>query len=106
MTSYPKQPPGRSEEYLEYIRGLPCCICQDPAEPHHLLSAGVGQKGSDFSCVPLCRVDHMAAHNVVEAEYNISLWYEALKALTAWADRHWSDNARCLDKLSEGGDAF
>jgi len=95
MKSYLKQPPGRSEEYLEYIRGLPCCVCGEPTEPHHLLTGGVALKGSDFGCVPLCRYHHGRLHESTLREFNsrhnFSLVEIGLTLLTKWADRNWSD---------------
>lgn len=68
--------PGmRSERYLDFIRCLPCAVC-DPSgvlhpwdyqdgvrrsEPDHLPSCGlrgIGMKSPDFFTVPLCRACH------------------------------------------------
>lgn len=93
-----KHPPGRSDEYLDYIRTLPCYICSRyPAEPHHAETGGVSLKGSDFSCVPLCRHHHRELHDVLGAHsfqkaHDISIWHGVARAFITWADRKWSDN--------------
>jgi len=60
-----KKQVARSEEYLEFVRMLPCCICKEwPSEPHHTESGGVGMKGSDYSAIPLCRPHHRECHDI------------------------------------------
>lgn len=37
----------RSEKYLEFVRGLPCAVCEKKDEtvvPHHVHAGGVGMK--------------------------------------------------------------
>ncbi len=95
MNPQPKNPPGRSQAYLDYIRSLPCIVCRQPAEPHHTETAGVGLKGSDFSCVPLCREHHGKSHNMTAYEfrskYGISMQRLGWPYLIKWADQNWSD---------------
>jgi hypothetical protein len=43
-----QKPNNKSEEYLEYIRGLPCVITGRQGSPHHL-----HHKDNDFLTVPL-----------------------------------------------------
>jgi len=52
----PKTP--RSDDYLMFVRGLPCYICNTdpPSDPHHVEQGTT--KGSDGSCIPLCRECH------------------------------------------------
>ncbi len=86
MTTNFKIKTYRSEQYKTYIRSLGCLVyhCQKPSEPHHEESGGVGMKGSDLSCVPLCgglqghhrerhdtgRYTFWEKHNIdVDAEY-------------------------------------
>lgn len=97
MNPQPKNPPGRSEAYLDYIRSLPCIVCRNPAEPHHTESGGVGLKGSDFSCVPLCRKHHRELHDMTVSEFE-SKYYIELKTyisdyLLRYADMFWSDTS-------------
>lgn len=61
IAALPKpSPPARSEVYKEFVRRHPCLNCQapPPSDPDHNGKRGVGQKCSDFLCVPLCRIDH------------------------------------------------
>ena len=69
LRDFPKPaPPARSPEYLAYVRSYPCCSCPEegashpaevPSEAHHQGRRGVGQKCSDFRCVPLCGLCHL-----------------------------------------------
>lgn len=54
--------PARSMAYRAYVQGEPCCCCSGaaPNEAHHDGKRGVGQKCSDFMCVPLCWRCHRA----------------------------------------------
>lgn len=56
--------PNRSENYLDWIRKRPCCVCSKnaPSEASHHGRRGMGQKASDFSCVPLCTDHHRDWH--------------------------------------------
>ncbi len=54
----------RSQEYLRFVRTLPCAVTgKTPSDPHHTLVRGMGIKGSDFSCIPLCREAHTYLHD-------------------------------------------
>lgn len=61
------QKAARSAAYLDFVRSLPCCnpICRaaPQSEAHHEGRRGVGQKCSDFLCVPLCHRCHDAVTN-------------------------------------------
>lgn len=52
--------PARSLAYREWVKRQACCNCfaQGPSDPHHEGPHGLGQKTSDFNCVPLCRTCH------------------------------------------------
>lgn len=54
------QKPARSPAYLAWVRRQACCNCfaRGPSDPHHEGPHGLGQKTSDFNCVPLCRACH------------------------------------------------
>jgi hypothetical protein len=90
---FPKTPPARDEDYLDYIRSLPCCVCVTgtPVHPHHMESGGVGCKGSDHSCVPMCANHHREFHDMGADtfQYNklINLWMIAFKCLEGWYRR-------------------
>lgn len=56
--------PERDEDYLNYIRSLPCICCgiQHRSEAHHIRdtrTAGVAIKSPDWYAVPLCHNCHM-----------------------------------------------
>jgi len=59
-----KQKTPRDKKYLAWIKTLPCQVCRTPGatEPHHTETGGIGIKGSDYSCVPLCHVCHQKLH--------------------------------------------
>lgn len=62
-------PPARSPSYLAHVRLQPCCACPKPgpSDPHHTGPRGVGEKGSDFLAIPLCR----ACHEQVQKFYTL-----------------------------------
>lgn len=65
----PKDPPGRSEPYLAFVREHACCSCgaAGPSDPHHYApkgqGGGMGMKCSDMRTVPLCRLCHDHFHS-------------------------------------------
>lgn len=77
------------ERYLDYVRTLPCLLCQGiPSEAHHIQSRGAG--GSDRGTVPLCRRHHQQVHRqgktkVAEQYGNIDWWFHAWNVLHSWA---------------------
>ncbi len=65
--SRPRRGPERCADYLAWIRTLGCVVCSrvsgeslviEAAHTNVLGTRGLGQKSSDFSAVPLCRVHH------------------------------------------------
>lgn len=56
---------NRDGKYLSFIRLKPCCICGNDqnVQAHHTETGGMGYKGSDYSCVPLCYYCHNKIHN-------------------------------------------
>ena len=71
MIGFPKPKRYENEEYLEFIRGLPCCVprceCKNRTgsnkgrvDPHHCKSKGSG--GSDLTSIPLHDEHHTEAH--------------------------------------------
>jgi len=59
--SQPKpRKPSRSAAYLQHVRQHDCCNCGafGPSDPDHVGPRGVGQKTSDYNCIPLCRACH------------------------------------------------
>lgn len=75
-----KTKPFRSRKYLDYINTLPCCICGNYAENHHIKGHGQGgtSKASDLFTMPLCRYHHDDLHRGVmtwEAKHGIQWYY-------------------------------
>ena len=55
----------RSKAYLKTLRGLPCLVCGQPSEAHHVTYAepnALSRKVGDNWCVPLCRTHHSELH--------------------------------------------
>lgn len=52
--------PARNGKYRAWVRSLPCASCgREPAgEAAHTETGGLRQKGSDYSCIPLCSDCH------------------------------------------------
>jgi len=79
----PKEKTHRSKPYMKFVDSLPCCVysyhdtfraipidneqCSGKGTHHHTETGGVGMKGSDLSCIPLCYGHHKglttAIHN-------------------------------------------
>jgi len=63
---------GRIEDrkYLDWVKTLPCCSCDRPADdPHHVHGRGfkgMGTKVPDYFTIPLCRNCHDALHHDVD----------------------------------------
>lgn len=60
------QPTYRNEQYLKYIRSLPCTVCKKPcpSEAHHISTGGMALKCSDLETAPLCNTHHMEVTSV------------------------------------------
>ena len=76
-----KKKPYRSDEYLQFVREQPCCICgTSPCDPSHLNhkgnhSGGMATKVSDYRTVPKCRIHHTEYHDIgrdsMEQKYRV-----------------------------------
>lgn len=56
--------PERDEDYLNFVRDLPCIICgiQHRSDAHHLKDnrlGGISEKSPDWSAMPLCHKCHL-----------------------------------------------
>lgn len=77
--SFPKPQVHRSQEYMAFVRTLPCYICGNPETEAHHSEGGhsMAQKGDDTSCVPLCHVHHAEIHQLgkrsFEEKYDLDL---------------------------------
>jgi len=56
----------QSKKYIEWVRTLPCSICGQPAEVHHIKGtghmSGAGLKSPDWATMPLCHSHHAEMH--------------------------------------------
>jgi hypothetical protein len=102
----PRKPPKRATEsmgparnalYRAWIRSLPCCRCGlEPAgeAAHTGRDGGMGQKASDYSCVPLCRDCHTqnadSYHRLGRADFGRRYRVD-LTGLVIRLNRHWVD---------------
>lgn len=51
--------PPRDWRYRQWVRSLPCLVCHSaPSQAAHTGPHGIGQKSSDYSCIPLCHWHH------------------------------------------------
>ena len=85
----------KSLEYLAKIRKLPCCVCVNKAEPHHLKAVGMGrnrafERMEHFTVIPLCRMHHSEIHslgvNNFEEMHRVDPWKVSAILL---AERLW-----------------
>ncbi|WP_280568208.1 hypothetical protein [Chromohalobacter sp. 296-RDG] len=65
----------RSPVYLAWVRSLPCCVCDGPADSaHHLIGmyqiGGMGLKAPDSLCMPVCDGPG-GCHARIHAEKNL-----------------------------------
>lgn len=63
----PKTKRVMNTRYIEWIKTLPCLVCQSkfPSDPHHVVPEGHGGKGvkvDDTRTIPLCHEHHMEYH--------------------------------------------
>ena len=86
--SFPKPTKTVDEDYLDFVRSLPCLVCgRKPSDPDHLIARGWREpKRNDLSAVPLCREHHAKRQSMGTAAFNerhrIDLWREAWKLVT------------------------
>jgi hypothetical protein len=75
-----REPRQHDDDYLAYIRTLPCCICGDDVsvEAAHLRVGSIGdgkrdtgmmEKSSDKWALPLCGRHHKQQHTMNEREF-------------------------------------
>lgn len=89
-----KQLPERDAKYLAFIRTLPCLVCKttQAVHAHHAEFRGLGEKGSDFSCIALCENHHVNGNKSIhklgitkfEIEHEISIADTIVKLLRAY----------------------
>ena len=58
--------PIRDKPHLEFVAGLPCCVCgSEPVQVHHVLRSGehaMGRRSGDNWAIPLCFGCHNSLH--------------------------------------------
>ena len=64
------------DDYLIFVRSLPCAICQDDtgSDPHHQRGSKTG--GASFKChnirtLPLCRKHHTELHSIGHESFGL-----------------------------------
>jgi len=63
---YDKTVLDRDEDYLNFVRNVPCIICgAGNSHAHHMDTGGTGVKGSDYSAIPLCHIHHTGSNTSV-----------------------------------------
>ena len=67
LVPQPKVKTVRNLKYLAWLRQQPCQICgtgsyYNSIHAHHSTTGGMGIKGDDSLCVPLCTPCHQALH--------------------------------------------
>lgn len=71
-----------NDNYLQWVKSQPCCVCNSIAhEAHHLIGhgqGGMGTKAHDLFTIPLCRIHHSELHkdpNGWESEHGSQLYF-------------------------------
>lgn len=56
----------KSEENLQLIREMSCCVCNHspPSDPEHIKTVGSGGGDNLENLMPLCREHHTEAHTI------------------------------------------
>lgn len=97
-----KEKADRDNAYLDFVRGELCAAhgvdgihCDGVTEAAHLIGS-LGDKRSDYFCVPLCSGHHRtngdSQHNIGLTQFQIShgvnLWETATRLLVRWVRRY------------------
>jgi hypothetical protein len=81
--AFPKPEKVIDEEYLAYIRQLPCAVClSSPCDPQHLITVKWKQASRfDYCAIPLCRRHHgehgQYGDTKFQELYKVNVWKEA-----------------------------
>jgi hypothetical protein len=85
-----KKEPPRSQDYLKFIRSLPCCVSGVKVDvtAHHVFSHGRSVKCSDYATVPLNMLMHTELHSIgkesFEQKYAVDFWQEIAECLSMY----------------------
>lgn len=78
----PKLQRWTNDNYLQWVKSQPCCVCNSIADDaHHLIGhgqGGMGTKAHDLFTIPLCRIHHSELHkdpNGWEREHGSQLYF-------------------------------
>lgn len=76
-----------NDEYVHWIRTLPCLLCHGmESDPHHVRHA----RKNDYMAVPLCREHHGSIHNMggdtFAETYSIDLSWEIMTLLMRYIE--------------------
>lgn len=88
---FPKEKTTRHPEYLDFVRTLPCCICDRPGpnEAHHAgADRGMGIKCNDTRAISLCSRCHAEWHSIgvksFQEKHNVSVKDMVIVTLEAY----------------------
>lgn len=64
-----------SESFKEWLRGLPCAVCERPApsEPQHAPTKGAAGSTNDLHAYPTCRKCHLRAEGITVNDHGLLL---------------------------------
>lgn len=84
----------RSAKYRAWVRSLDCVVCSvsQGIEAAHTGPRGLGQKSSDYSCIPLCRRHHRTGNDSIHS-----------MGPRRFAERHQLDIASIVARLNGQG---
>jgi hypothetical protein len=95
-TGKPRRGPLRCKDYRKWVVYFCCVVCGGwPTEAAHTQNNGMGSKGPDSSCAPLCSKHHReydAGRKAFEEKYNIDV---KRHAADFWA-RYQKEQTPCL----------
>ena len=76
------------EQFMNFIRAQPCCVCTAPSDPHHIKT--VGAEGENYYVAPVCRRHHTEFHNIgklkFEEKNNVNLYDVLIVMLVSFID--------------------
>lgn len=85
----------RNKEHLKYIATLPCMICGNSSQAHHLLRAearGMGLKTGDNWSVPLCYNHHSSLHQMGDEIGFFAMYGKEYDDVKDFATKLWGIN--------------
>jgi len=103
--SHPKYKIFHDEDYLKWIRTLPCLVCgASPSEAHHDYHAGGKKLRNDYLGLPLCAVHHTyggdSYHRLgrtsFEGRHSLDLNWEVINLLSQYINNEWNSSKSVL----------